>query len=298
MSYIFLVIKGMLFGIANLIPGVSGGTIAVISGIYDKLINSISNIFKKFKESIKFLSIFLIGAVIAVLLFSKVLSYSQDHFKVATYCLFIGLILGGFPSLYKVIHKKYNILNVILMILAFSIVIGLLFIPKGKVQDDDLKLYNYILLFICGILASIAMVVPGVSGMMMLEVMGYRELFTDALNNLTDFSKFIDNMKILVPVGLGIIVGLFSACILMSFLLKKYKIQTFFAIIGFVIASVIVLIYKMGVTDSIPEIIVSIILIPVGFTLTFLLDYYSNKKEKKELLKEEINDINEEDNNG
>lgn len=300
-SIIFLIINGMLFGIANLIPGVSGGTIAVITGCYERLLDSINNLFKKFKESISFLGIFILGALIAVLIFSKILSYSTDNFKIPTYCLFVGLILGGIPAIVKPVYKKCSIKNIIFLILGFSLVIGLLFIPSGN-TSSNLEIKDYIMLFICGILASIAMVVPGISGMMMLEIFGYRELFIDSLKNLTDFSLFLDNFKVLCPVGIGIIIGLFSAAKLMGFLLKRYNVTTFYAIIGFVLASIVVLFINMSDGDKyISHIIVGIIMIPIGFTLSFMLDYLSKKYNKEKIIQNDLIEdtpiINNGDNN-
>ncbi len=296
-STIFLIINGMLFGIANLIPGVSGGTIAVITGCYEKLLDSINNLFKKFKKSFSFLAIFILGALIAVLVFSRLLSYCTDNFKIPTYCLFVGLILGGIPAIVKPVYKKVSIKNIIFLILGFLVVIGLLFIPSGA-TSTDLEFKDYIMLFICGILASIAMVVPGVSGMMMLEIFGYRELFVDSLKNLTDFSLFMDNFKVLCPVGIGIIIGIFSAAKLMGFLLKKYNTPTFYTIIGFVLASIVVLFINMSDGNkAIAHIIVGIIMVPVGFTLSYMLDYLSNKYNKNKIVEENLIENNIEENN-
>ena len=103
-----LVIKGMIIGLANVIPGVSGGTLMITLGLYEKIINTISHFFKNFKENLKFLIPLGIGLVLAVLLFSKIIGASLDKYPFPTTLLFIGLILGGLPLLWKKVNTKSN----------------------------------------------------------------------------------------------------------------------------------------------------------------------------------------------
>ena len=101
MQYIILALKGMLFGIANLIPGLSGGTIAFITGVYEKLIDSVNNLFKKFKVSVIFLAIYGIGAVIAILCGAKGIDWLLKNLELPTTVLFMGLIIGSFGTITK-----------------------------------------------------------------------------------------------------------------------------------------------------------------------------------------------------
>lgn len=250
MKHIALILKGMLFGIANLIPGVSGGTMAIVTGVYEKLLDSINNLFKKFKSSIIFLLLFGIGAVIAVLGGAKVIELGLKYFEIPISLLFIGLIVGSLPTIIKPIKGKTKPYHYLLMLLAFGIVIGLLYIPFPEVSNGNLKFYDYLLLVICGFLASIAMVVPGISGMMMFYLFGYYETIMGAISGLIKFSSFGSSVLILLPVGIGIIIGIFSAAKAISFLLKKFPIATYSAIIGFVIGSVFAIIYEGGIVDE------------------------------------------------
>ena len=110
MKYLIDFIKGMLIGIANIIPGLSGGTMAITVGIYEKLISTIGNFFRKFKETFKENMIFLIpiglGAVVGVVGFSKLLKFLLDNFEMPTKFAFIGLILGSFPLIFKKSNKN------------------------------------------------------------------------------------------------------------------------------------------------------------------------------------------------
>ena len=98
---ILLVIKGFVMGIANIIPGVSGGTLAIILGIYEQFISSISHFFKNIKENIKFLLLLAIGIVLAIVSMSNVIDYSYKHYPIPTTLFFVGLVVGGIPLLYS-----------------------------------------------------------------------------------------------------------------------------------------------------------------------------------------------------
>ena len=128
MKHIALIFKGMLFGIANLIPGVSGGTIAIVTGVYEKLVDSINNLFKKFKSSILFLLLFGLGAVIAVLAGSKAIKFGLEYFELPISLLFIGLIIGSLPTIKKPIKNKIKPYHYLIMALTFAVVIGLLYV--------------------------------------------------------------------------------------------------------------------------------------------------------------------------
>ena len=284
---ILLAFKGFLFGIANLIPGVSGGTMAVVTGIYEKLINSISNIFKQFKKSIIFLLIFAVGLLLAIFLGSKGLDYCLDNFYFPTCTLFLGLVLGGLPILMKEVKHKSSFLNFILILLGLGLVIGLLYLPISY-HDGDLQVVDYFILAGVGFIASVAMIIPGLSGMMIFKLFGYYDKLIDTLSNLTKMDLLIDNITLLAPVGFGIIIGLFTAAKVIGFLFKRYKTQSYFVIIGFVIGSCLAICYDfIGNDYDLTQMIVGLILIPVGFIFTSGLSLISDKMSQKE--EEKIN---------
>lgn len=293
LKQIFLFLKGMLFGIANVIPGVSGGTMAVISGVYQKLLDSINNIFKQFKKSILFLLVYLFGAVVAIFAGFKLIDVAMIHIPFATEMLFAGLIIGSIPFLAKPVLKKINIKYILIFLLGFGIVIGMLVLgntlrPEAKAT---LTFADYILLFVCGFLASVAMVTPGISGMMMFQIFGYYDNLRGAflLENLkTNFGGCI---LILLPVGLGIIVGIFTAAKVISILLKKYPTGMIFVILGFIIGSLGCLFYNeefkiTTATFDALNIILGILFLALGFTASFMLAYINEKKSGSLLLDE------------
>lgn len=270
MKNIILALKGAVFGIANIIPGVSGGTMAVIMKVYEKLLESINSIFKHFKESMKFLIPFGIGIIIALLLGSKLINICLDKCPIPTSLFFAGLVLGGVPLVYKGTQKKFNIKNIIIFLITTGIVVGMLFIPTT--DKSTIKGFDYFLLFICGFVAAAAMIIPGISGSMVLMLIGYYNTIINALNNLTNMELLGNSILILLPFGIGVVIGFLSCCRLIAFLIKKFPIESYFAILGFVIASIISIIYKACLNEfDIIQLIIGIILIPIGFSITFIL---------------------------
>ena len=287
LKQLFIFLKGMLFGIANVIPGVSGGTMAVITGVYNKLLDSINNLFKKFKESILFLLVYAIGAVVAVFLGFKVIDVTMEKIPFVTEMLFAGLIIGSIPFLAKPVYKKINYKYVIVFVLGFCLVIGMLILgnllrPEAK---TSLTFVDYLLLFVCGFLASVAMVTPGISGMMMFQIFGYYDTLRSAFLFENLKNNFGGSILIMLPVALGVIIGIFTAAKIISILLKKYPTGMIFAILGFIFGSVFCLFYneEFKITEANLDalnIILGILAILVGACASFSLAYISNKKEK------------------
>ena len=146
---IILGVKGFIMGIANIIPGVSGGTLAITLGIYEKLIGTISHFFKNIKENLKFVIPIGIGMVLSILVLSKVISFCLDKYALATILLFVGLILGGIPLIAKRVKSKISISNIIIFVLTFSLVIALALLKgEGSVSFDNMTLSSYLLLFV------------------------------------------------------------------------------------------------------------------------------------------------------
>lgn len=271
-SKIILGIKGFLIGLANIIPGVSGGTMAITFGIYEELISIASNIFKNFKKNIGFILPIGIGAVLSIALLSNVITIALDKYKIATPLLFVGLILGGFPTIYKKIGKKIGktkniipfIITILLMILIY---VGIK--DMNNVDFTNIDILGYIVLFIVGIVAAITMVVPGISGSFVLMLIGYYEPIVEVISELTKFNNIIDNLLILIPFGFGVIVGIVSVSKLIKLCLEKYEEQTYSAIVAFVLSSIVLIVYPLfGFEFSILELIIGIILLLVGALIT------------------------------
>ncbi len=240
-------IKGFILGIANVIPGVSGGTMAVSMGLYELILSSIGNFFKDIKGNfIKLLPIIL-GILVAIVSTSKLVTYALTNYKAQTLCLFIGLIFGGVSLIMRKIKGKGSKTNYLIFFVIFFFVISLNFLKTGLIEISftNMGIIDYLLLLLIGFVASSAMVIPGISGSFILMVLGYYDKIIYTLSTITDFSKLGSNLLILVPFGIGVIIGIVFMAKLITNLIKKYETKTYFAIMGFVLSSVVVLLLQL-----------------------------------------------------
>ena len=273
-DYLRLAIKGGIIGVANIIPGVSGGTLAITLGLYDKIIGAVSHFFKNLKDNLKLLIPIGLGAVVTIILLSKIIKTSLDKFPLATILLFVGLILGGMPILFKKVKHELTIPNITILLVSAGLVIGLTLL---KTNSSDVSFINVnmgtmILLFLVGAIAAATMVIPGISGSFVLMLLGYYKPIITTISNLTDVSLIIHNMLILIPFGLGILFGIILIAKLIEYLLSNYEIKTYYGIIGFVISSVItIFMITNNFEFNIPEFIIGLILMIIGLIISYKL---------------------------
>lgn len=273
MENIILIIKGIVIALANIIPGVSGGTLMITLGVYEQIIDIISHPFKNLKNNWKFILFIGIGLVVGVLGFSKIISYCLDKFPLATPLFFIGLILGGLPLLFRKGKVKDNIKvsNILILLITFGIVLLFTFLKSGdSIVTITTDFKGITLLFLVGMVAASSMIIPGISGSFMLMLLGYYKPIIDTISNLTKFNNLWDNLKILIPFGVGIVVGIVLVAKLIEYLLKRFEIKTYFGVIGFVLASIIAIIVPLfKVNFNVIELIIGIILMAIGSFVTY-----------------------------
>lgn len=240
-------IKGFILGVANVIPGVSGGTMAVSMGVYELILSSIVNFFKDIKGNFSKLLPIALGILVAIVSTSKLVTYALTNYKAQTLCLFIGLIFGGVSLIMKKIRGKGSKTNYLIFFVVFFLVISLNFLKTGLIEISftNMGIIDYILLLVMGFIASSAMVIPGISGSFILMVLGYYDKIIYTVSTITDFSKLGSNLLILVPFGIGVAMGIIFMAKLITNLIKKYETKTYFAIMGFVLSSVVVLLLQL-----------------------------------------------------
>lgn len=277
MQFLKNMCKGAVIGIANIIPGVSGGTMAVSMGIYDRLIHCITHLFKEFKKSILFLLPILLGAAAALVASAFGLEYLFGNYPVPTNLLFIGLILGGLPAMCKKVKgNKVKAGYVISFLVFFVLVTGLALLgeKEGAAADLSFSFFNVIKLFFVGMIASATMVIPGVSGSMILLLIGYYHPIIETISSFIralaalDINGILNGMAVLVPAGIGIIVGIFAIAKLIEIIFQKFPMYAFWAIIGLIVASPIAVVLMnlasfSGVT--VLTALVSVVTLAVGF---------------------------------
>lgn len=239
----FLILKGIVLGISFILPGVSGGVLSVVMGIYDKLIEAVSHFYESwasFKKYFNFLFFLGIGGIISVLVLTNVIEVALDKMPVITILIFVGLIVGGVPQLFNIIKKDVSFGNILLMFIGIGLLV-IMSVTTGGASNQiiDTSFISMLKMFGVGILASATIVIPGVSGSFLLMVMGYYEPLLKIINEITSLTNLYNNVVVMIPFGIGLVIGAIVIAKLIDFCLKKYPVKTYYVIIGFVIASII-----------------------------------------------------------
>ncbi|MFV8826855.1 DUF368 domain-containing protein [Alkalihalobacterium sp. APHAB7] len=256
------IFRGMMIGISDLVPGVSGGTIAVILGIYDRLIAAISGFFsRKWKDYLGFLIPLAIGAILAVFLLSHLIKWLLAYYPQPTYFFFLGLIGGIIPYLFSKIDYKNTFKPAhYLVLVVSSIAIGstVFFVEReSHTLIETVTASSGLVFFFSGWIASMAMLLPGISGSFVLLLIGVYHSVIHAVAEL--------NLLIILIVGAGVGVGLIVSSKIIRFLLKTLPVFTYAFIIGMVIGSIVVIF--PGIENNIMLLIVSIVTFIAGFSV-------------------------------
>ncbi|MCT4648291.1 MAG: DUF368 domain-containing protein [Carboxylicivirga sp.] len=236
-SYIKIAIKGAAMGAANVIPGVSGGTIALITNIFERLINAIKSFNGKaiqlllkrdFKALVQHIDLYFLialfaGIGIAVVSLAKLFEYLFENYPIHIWAYFFGLVLASVYFVGKTV-KNWSASSIISAIVGTAIAVYISYLTPAS-QDD-----SFLYLVLCGVVAICSMILPGLSGSFVLILLGnYQLVMIDAINNL--------EIKVLFPVAIGAIAGLIAFSHFLSWLLKKYHNQTIALLTGFIAGS-------------------------------------------------------------
>ncbi len=240
-QYLHTLFKGIAMGAANVVPGVSGGTIALITGIFERLIDAIKSFnlkaaklllsfkFKEFAEytDLYFLVALFSGIFIAIITLAKLFDFLFTNYPVYIWSYFFGLVLASVYFVGKTIRKwSWSVILTFLVGTSIAIIISVL----NPAKEDN----GFIYLMLCGVVAMCSMILPGLSGSFVLILMGnYQLVMIDAVNNM-DFG-------ILIPVVIGAVVGLIAFSHILSWVFKRYRDQTISLLTGFILGSVSIL---------------------------------------------------------
>ncbi len=261
MGFFKNIIIGAVIGIANIIPGVSGGTMAVVLNVYDKLIGAVSHFFSNAKKNLLFLIPIVIGAGAGILAFSKLLEFLLTSFSMPTNYFFIGLILGSIPLIYKNATKdKFRPGSLIPFILLFLAMVATIFFSEKTTAVGAVS-FSWPLafrLFFCSIIAAAAMILPGVSGSMVMVILGCYNLVLTAISNF--------NIPVLIPVGLGVVIGIVLAAKGIDYCLMHFPQGTYFAILGLIAGSLVPMVIRAGY-NGIGQTIASVICLGCGIAV-------------------------------
>lgn len=273
---LILFIKGIVLGVAFVIPGVSGGTLAVLMGIYEELIEAASNFYKSiadFKKYIMYLLPIGLGVVFSVAVFAKLIKFGLDKAPIITILIFLGMIIGGIPALVRNVKgTKTNLKDMTLMLVGLIIVISMLIFHKSNtnVVLTNMSITGYITLFLVGTIAAVTMVVPGISGSFTLMLIGYYEPILNLVNDITSFKNLGPNLILIFTFMLGVFIGIIFISKIIEWCLKHYKRETYYAIIGFVLSSIISVIYEVSKFPfNLTHLIIGIVLLVINTVLVY-----------------------------
>ena len=251
MQNLFFVLAGVLFGLANVIPGVSGGTMAVVFGVYERLIGILSDPIKGIKKEWKFILVFGVGAVIGILAFGKLMNWLLERYPAQSAMFFVGVILGSLPMLFKSSFMQGGKVRLTAgTLIAFLVGFGIMIPMIAAGNTDEAKeaakagaalgsvdVGQALLMLVYGVIASSTMIIPGISGSFVMLLLGVYGKIIAAVAALTS-SNLMSAVILLLPFGIGVVLGLVFCSKLIKFLLNKYPNITYAAIFGFVVGSI------------------------------------------------------------
>ncbi|WP_394525837.1 DUF368 domain-containing protein [Lacrimispora sp. JR3] len=269
MKYISELLKGVIIGVANILPGISGGMLAITMGVYDKIIHAVNRIFKEPVKSLRILLPYGIGAVAGIIFLSLVFEYLFHTYPLQTKLSFLGLIAGGLPALFRKSFSKEQtdrkkgilttvttcVLVVLITFVAETAIAsgksgGTMDLATGAAYLSSGKFW-FITLFFIGLVAAATMIVPGVSGSMIMMMLGFYEPILQANNaciralSVMDFSTLLFNVVVLAPYFAGMAVGVFLFARAVEQLLTRHECQMYRIVIGLVLSSPIVILWDV-----------------------------------------------------
>ena len=228
MDYFSQIIKGVLIGTANILPGISGGTLAISMGVYEQILYALTHLHKEPKKSLSTLLPYIAGALGGIVGLSFTMEYLFATWPLQTNLTFIGLIFGGLPAVFsRIFHPQLSLIKA----------------EQGPEVTLGGNLISSTLLFLIGIMSAGTMVIPGISGSMILMMIGYYQPLLSAINQalfalLTgDFSTFFIQGILLFPFALGLCIGFYLFARLMETLFSRFARITYCAILGLIISS-------------------------------------------------------------
>ncbi|MGP4073300.1 DUF368 domain-containing protein [Piscibacillus sp. B03] len=272
-------LRGAVVGMTETVPGVSGSTVALVLGVYEHLIYCLSIITSpKRKEAYPFLLTFGLGMFMGFILSLHLISYLLSVYRTPTLMFFVGIIIGFLPFLWKqtmtYCERKLNLIHYFIVLSFFAIVISGSFLAGiNSIDVTSLSIDNYIFLFISGVLASTALVLPGISGALILTILGVYEIATESLINLF--------LPITLSIGCGILLGVVITSKLVKYLLNKYPLEIYLAMFGLVSGSIIAIFNNLERILTNKMLIESLITLFLGIIVVNLLNYIQKHYMKK-----------------
>lgn len=270
------ILKGVIIGVANVIPGVSGGTLAISMGIYNTLIDAVSDFLKSPLQSIKMVWKYALGMVLGILLSVFAVSYLFEVLPVFSSMLFIGLIIGTIPdTMKKIVKNKIKLKDILTICIVIIFVITLGFIEGNVIEMNNGELTSNIgILFLIGVVIALTIVIPGISGSAVLMALGCYTSIIDKVKEVLhyifsfDIIQAFNTGKSLIFLVLGVIIGIFLTAKLIKILIEKYPNTVYCGITALMVTTPLLVIMKLDFTNiTVVETIFSILILIAGCLL-------------------------------
>ena len=297
MKYVIAILKGILVGLAVLIPGVSGGSMIMTMGIYEQAISITSRDKKVRRAAIVFLIPYAIGIVVGILGLAFVIKWLMERYLFETALCFIGMILGSLPTLYKKVKgEKFSLVGAILFVLMVAIMIALPHLSGNAGGEGRLTIgvTGAVMAVVLGFIGAGTMIVPGISGSMVMLVLGY---YNDIIGHITGLKEVVkgglsgavipwDHLFALGFFAIGAVLGLLLVSRWIKWLLGHCPVPTYYAIMGLMLASPYPIFIKSGLdfsAMSTGHLVAGCVTLILGFALALFLDRQGEKAEQPRL---------------
>ncbi len=253
MDHLSQIIKGALIGTANILPGISGGTLAISMGVYEQILHALTHLHKETKKSLSTLFPYILGILGGIVGLSFNMEYLFDTWPLQTNMAFMGLIFGGLPVIFAQIRQPRpkdaspkdltSLAAAFFLTLVITTALSLIHAKHGPQVTLTLGIFPSTLLFLIGVMSAGTMIIPGISGTMILMMIGYYQPLLTAINRtllsliMADFPVMFSQGIILFPFALGLGAGFYLFARLMETLFARFARITYCAVLGLVFSS-------------------------------------------------------------
>lgn len=271
MSYLINFLKGILVGIGGIAPGLSGSVMLLILGLYERCINAIGTLFKNLKKNILFLVPLLCGFGVGILLFSKIVDFLLINYEFQTRYLFLGLVVGTLPLFYKTVKKNgFKLRHWGIILLAAAV--GIFLFSFNKNLFPTVENPNLLQSVILGVAVAGSSIIPGVDSAVILSSLGLYELYVSSIANL--------NFAVLIPAGVGLVVGAIIISKIMNFFIDRFYTGTFSVIFGLFISIIPNVLNKSCSIKNITSAVIAVSLALLGFIISYYFGDIKGNNEK------------------
>lgn len=261
MRFLSYFIKGLLIGIGAVAPGLSGGTLAVIFGLYERITDAIANIFKDFRKNVWFFFPIVLGGGVGVLAFSNIMKYLFLNYDVQVKYLFIGLMIGTLPSVFKQANRKgFRKIYILPCIIAFAMTILFIALENLGINVFQESSPGFLQLAAYGAIIGIGTIVPGISASFVLMYIGAYQIILEGVAGI--------DLTVIIPVGIGFAVSIIAFANIVSRLFKRFYGYTYYTVLGFVLGSIIAIF--PGIAFDF-KYLISMLLFTIGFYVSLNL---------------------------